>query len=89
MSHFFDTTNGTKQPEGYTVWVCECSTSGEIRGTHHVSYHQGTVEEAKKAAQLDTAIEWYNDASEDRMDGFHILGVCAGNVQVIEWDEGA
>jgi hypothetical protein len=89
VSFFFDTVNGVKQPEGYTVWVCEIDSSGDPVGTHHISYHQGTVQEAKNAARLDTAIEWYNQSSDEFTNPLHILGVCSGNVHVDEWDEKA
>ncbi len=73
--------------EGYTVWVCEIGSAGNIAGTHHVSYHVGTVEEAKALALNETAIDWYSENSSDVLSGLHILGVAKGDVEVIEWDE--
>ena len=82
---FYDPATDVPQPEGYTVWVCETDNAGRPIGTHHVSHHCGTAEEAKQAALQETAMDWGYDP-EHAADQLHVLGVCLGNVHVMEWD---
>jgi hypothetical protein len=88
---FYDPHNGVLQPEGYTVWVCEVGPDGVPMGTHHVSYHIGTQAESVELAKADTAMDWYETAEQsgENFENLHVLGVCVGNVYVLEWDEGA
>ena len=67
----------------FTVWVQQANGCG----THHVSCHRvrGGIEAAKRAAIRDTLADWgeHYEASDLR-----VLGVCQGDVAVLEWNEG-
>lgn len=67
-------------PAGFTVWVVQDNN----RGTHHVSYHEGTEEEAKAAAIAETVDDWGDSYSAKNL---HVLGVVQGEVVLAEWNE--
>ena len=65
----------------FTVWVSE-SVAG---GTHFVdTYHAPDIEAAKQAALADCAVQWNMDVED-----LAILGVVAGEVEILFWDEAA
>lgn len=66
----------------YTVWVC----SADGRGAHHVSSHEtDSIDEAKRGAIDETLSEW--GRPEAAAATLHVLGVCVGDVTLVEWDE--
>jgi len=67
--------------EGYTVWVWAGSYA---QGTHHVSYHTGTLEQVKAAAIEEAIGDW---DYEDHKESLCVLGVVEGDVTLVEWDE--
>jgi hypothetical protein len=69
--------------EGYTVWISALDSAGNVAGTHHVSYHIGTVEEARAAAINETQSDWCFGDDED----LHVIGIVKGDIEVIEWDD--
>ncbi len=63
----------------FTVWVVQVNG----RGTHHVSSHEAvTPAEAGLMALEETRADW--EYPEDKL---HVLGICKGVVEIVEWDE--
>jgi len=70
----------------YTVWV----QSVDHKGTMHVSSHEADdIEAAKSAALNETASDWKIDLDETSIeDELIVVGVAAGDVELIEWNDG-
>lgn len=70
----------TEPVEWFTVWVADANETG----THFVeAFFAADVEHAKRLAIAECAKCWNYDK-----DSLEILGVCKGEVQLIEWNEG-
>lgn len=73
------------QPQGFTVFLRQAN--GE--GTTHISFQ----EEADRNAAVYAAIrecrtDWgWEDDGSDEDDDLHVLGVAAGDVTIVEWDD--
>lgn len=74
-----------KKPQGFTVFLRQAN--GE--GTTHISFQ----EEADRNAAVYAAIrecrtDWgWEDDGSDEDDDLHVLGVAAGDVTIVEWDD--
>ncbi|UJJ60598.1 hypothetical protein [Rhodanobacter denitrificans] len=65
----------------YTVFVRQA----DGRGTTHVSSHDAaSPAEAEQLALAETASDW-----EDSVDDLVVLGVIAGDVEIVSWDDDA
>lgn len=65
----------------FTVWV----SSANGHGTHFVqAFLAQTIEEAKRAAIAECCACW-----EEEPENVEILGVAAGDVTILEWNEEA
>jgi hypothetical protein len=70
----------------HTVWVVD---ENEERGTAHVSFHEGSAEQAADAALIETASDWgrWNDNNEADVAGLRVLGIASGDVNIVEWND--
>ena len=65
----------------FTCWVMETNRTG----TAYVSSFQcADIETAKEQALLECALNW---GRGDDVDDLFVLGVAAGNVDILEWDD--
>lgn len=76
------------QPTGFTVFMRE---EGAIGSTHIEHYAVATAEEAIKLARVKCVSDWGLADSEDEAweceQRLHVLGVAAGDVTIVEWDD--
>lgn len=70
----------------FTVFTREA----DYTGTTHVSSHDAdTIEQAKAAAIKETRDDWgWTDAEGYTDADVVVIGVCAGDVEILEWDDG-
>lgn len=73
------------QLAGFTVFLREADGTG----TTHISYQEAADRnEAVRAALSECRHDWgREDDGSDEDDDLHVLGVAAGNVTVVEWDD--
>ena len=76
------------QLAGFTVLIRE---EGNTGSTHIDHYAVATVEEAIKLARTQCVRDWgLADSEEEEWEceqRLHVLGVAAGNVTIVEWDD--
>ena len=66
----------------FTVFVRQFDNMGT---THVDCYEAESAEDAKKQAIAQAISDWGSDIFTE--DHLHILGVAAGDVELIEWDD--
>lgn len=69
------------KPAGFTVFLRQANNEG----TTHISYHPGDRSEAERRARAECANDWGFDQHEAAE--LHVLGVAAGDVTIVEWDD--
>ncbi len=68
------------QPTGFTVFLRQANNEG----TTHISYHPGDRDEAVQLAIAQCHANWGWDGDDDDL---RVLGVAAGDVTIVEWDD--
>lgn len=72
------------QTAGFTVFLREADGTG----TTHISYHPGDRNEAVRLAMIECRADWgWEEHGSDEDDDLHVLGVAAGDVTIVEWDD--
>lgn len=68
------------QPTGFTVFL----RTADGTGTTHISFQEaGDANEAINYAAEECRRDWNADLDDD----LHVLGVAAGDVTIVEWDD--
>lgn len=72
------------QADRTTFTVFTVDENGDHPTTHITSVEAADIEDAKRLAIAETAEAWEQDASEIR-----VLGVAAGEVEILDWQDEA